>query len=94
VKTDVQKLVGSELKPYYRRKIITKEEYTEINRTISRSLYDRVEKSGQLHDGQFQELKDSAHKAVKEAVDSIRKKMTANDENVELGNGVLEGSDS
>lgn len=41
-KSDVQKMVSSALKPHYRRKTISKEEYTSINRDISRKLYDQI----------------------------------------------------
>lgn len=41
-KSDVQKMVSSALKPHYRRKSISKEEYTTINRDISRKLYDQI----------------------------------------------------
>jgi hypothetical protein len=35
-------MVSSALKPYYQKKSITKEEYTTINRDISRKLYDQI----------------------------------------------------
>lgn len=41
-KSDVQKMVSSALKPYYQKKTISKEEYTTINRDISRKLYDQI----------------------------------------------------
>ena len=41
-KSHVQKLVSSALKPYYRNKTISKDEYTTINRDISRRLYDQI----------------------------------------------------
>jgi PHD-finger/Ring finger domain len=93
VKTAVQKLVGSELKPYYRRKVITKEEYTEINKTISRNLYDHVQEGEELQEGHLRELKDSARKSVKEAINAMREKALDSDK-LELGNGVLDGSGS
>ncbi|KAJ5330488.1 hypothetical protein N7476_000271 [Penicillium atrosanguineum] len=42
VKSDIQKMVGAALKPHYRAKTISKDQFTEINRTISRKLYERV----------------------------------------------------
>jgi hypothetical protein len=39
-------MVSAVLKPIYLRKDITKNEYTEINRDISRLLYDRVGDAG------------------------------------------------
>lgn len=92
VKTTLQKLVSSELKPYYRRKNISKDEYTNINRTISRSLYELVGE-GELQEGHLRDLKDSARKAVKEAVSMIRKKSSIHDEKAESGNVISkEGS--
>ncbi|ETI27116.1 hypothetical protein G647_09798 [Cladophialophora carrionii CBS 160.54] len=41
-KEDVQKLVSSALKPHYHDQTITKDEYTSINRDISRMLYDKI----------------------------------------------------
>jgi len=42
VKTDIKKIVGSYLKPHYRADTISKEQYTEINKTICRKLYERM----------------------------------------------------
>ena len=39
-------MVTSVLKPLYAKKEITKDEYTDINRDISRLLYDRVAEAG------------------------------------------------
>jgi hypothetical protein len=41
-KEDVQKLVSSALKPHYHDQTITKDEYTNINRDVSRMLYDKI----------------------------------------------------
>ncbi len=41
-KSDVQKMVSSALKPYYQKKTISKDQYTTINRDISRKLYDQI----------------------------------------------------
>lgn len=41
-KSDVQKMVSSALKPHYQKKSISKDEYTRINRDISRRLYDQI----------------------------------------------------
>lgn len=74
VKTDVQRLVGSELKPFYRGKIITKEEYTDINRTISRKLYESVSDVENLGEGNLTKLRGVASKEVAKAVDLLRDK--------------------
>ena len=41
-KADVQKLVSAALKPHYNEQKISKDEYTAINRDISRMLYDQI----------------------------------------------------
>lgn len=41
-KSDVQKLVSAALKPHYNDSTISKDEYTNINRDISRMLYDKI----------------------------------------------------
>ncbi|PGH23749.1 hypothetical protein AJ80_02179 [Polytolypa hystricis UAMH7299] len=41
-KSDLQRMVRTALKPHYRNHIVSKDEYTDINRRISRMLYDRV----------------------------------------------------
>ena len=41
-KSDVQKLVSAALKPHYNDQTISKDQYTVINRDISRMLYDRI----------------------------------------------------
>lgn len=41
-KSDVQKMVSSALRSHYQKKTISKDEYTMINRDISRKLYDQI----------------------------------------------------
>ncbi|KAI5310833.1 hypothetical protein KEM55_000004 [Ascosphaera atra] len=41
-KSILQSYVGAALKPFHRRQVISTQEYTDINRRISRSLYERV----------------------------------------------------
>lgn len=74
VKTDVQKLVGAELKPFYRRKEVSKEEYTEINRTISRKLYERVGEVETLEGEKLAQLKEVAKEEVRKAVEALQEK--------------------
>ncbi|KAF2270306.1 hypothetical protein CC78DRAFT_574440 [Lojkania enalia] len=45
-KAELQRMVTAVLKPLYIKKEITKEEYTEINRDVSRLLYERVGEAG------------------------------------------------
>ncbi|KAF9892438.1 hypothetical protein FE257_001546 [Aspergillus nanangensis] len=74
VKSDIQKLVGSSLKPYYRSRIITKEEYTDINRTISRMLYDRAGSAESLGADATSDLEHTAQEEVAKAVDCLKQK--------------------
>ena len=41
-KQDVQKLVSAALKPHYNDQVIDKDQYTNINRDVSRMLYDKI----------------------------------------------------
>ena len=41
-KSDVQKLVSAALKPHYTDQKISKDQYTAINKNISRMLYDKI----------------------------------------------------
>ncbi|EEH44738.1 uncharacterized protein PADG_01027 [Paracoccidioides brasiliensis Pb18] len=42
VKSDLQRMVSAALKPHYRSREISKDEYTDINRRISRMMYEKV----------------------------------------------------
>ncbi|KIW19398.1 hypothetical protein PV08_03693 [Exophiala spinifera] len=69
-KEDVQKLVATALKPHYHDQTITKDEYTIINRDISRMLYDRI--------GDFEALDvDGKAKWEKVAGDEVDKAVSA-----------------
>ncbi|KAJ9296511.1 hypothetical protein DTO271G3_5209 [Paecilomyces variotii] len=72
VKSDIQKLVGGALKPFYRRKVVSKDEYTDINRTISRMLYDRVGDVQSLdHDAKVK-WEAIANHEVKKAIEALK----------------------
>ncbi|EXJ86268.1 hypothetical protein A1O1_06638 [Capronia coronata CBS 617.96] len=69
-KADVQRLVATALKPHYHDQTITKDEYTIINREISRMLYDRI--------GDFEALdRDGKAKWEKVAGDEVNKAVHA-----------------
>lgn len=65
-------MVSSALKPYYRRKEVSKEEYTDINRRISRLLYDQVDASGALDSETKSKLAIIASEEVNKAVSMLR----------------------
>lgn len=48
-------MVSTALKPHYNRKEIDKEKYTDINRDVSRMLYDKVWDAGGLIDQRSRE---------------------------------------
>jgi hypothetical protein len=45
-KTEIRDIVKAELKPMYKSRIITTDEYTDINKHVSHLLYDEIGKSG------------------------------------------------
>lgn len=74
VKSEIQRIVGAVLKPYYRSKIVSKDEYTDINRNTSRLLYERVGGIGSLDPEMRANLEKSAKDEVEGAVDSLKQK--------------------
>lgn len=72
-KMEIQRMVKAALKDRYREKQITKDQYTDINRDVSRTLYDKVGGSDGLTD---QEGRDKwqqyATDEVERAVEAIR----------------------
>ncbi|KAL4939281.1 hypothetical protein BDV06DRAFT_214408 [Aspergillus oleicola] len=72
VKSDIQKLVGTALKPYYRSKIVSREEYTDINRSISRKLYEHVLGLDSLDIVMKARMEDTAKEEVQSAVDALK----------------------
>lgn len=43
-KSNVQKMVSTALEPHYKSNAVSKDQYTDINRSVSRMLYDKVER--------------------------------------------------
>ncbi|KAJ5712619.1 hypothetical protein N7493_009087 [Penicillium malachiteum] len=74
VKSTIQRMVGAYIKPHYRKKAVSKEQYTEINRTISRKLYERVGSIETLDLQSRLHLEQIAKREVQEALDSIPNK--------------------
>lgn len=50
LKSDLQKMVTTALKPYYHSNAVSKDQYTEINRNVSHMLYEKVGENGILDD--------------------------------------------
>lgn len=74
VKSDIQKLVGGALRPFYRSKVVSKDEYTDINRTISRMLYDRVGDVDLLDDDAKVKWEGLADQEVKKAIEDLKQR--------------------
>lgn len=72
-KEELQALVKDNLRPLYRHKIITSQQYTQINREISRKLYDRVAEVG----GLTEERDKWRGMAAKEVDDAVKALQTA-----------------
>lgn len=79
VKSEIQRLVGRALKPHYRAKGVSKDEYTDINRSISRKLYDRVGSVEQLETETKADLERVADDEVKSAIDALKQKACVGD---------------
>lgn len=73
VKSDIQRLVGKALKPYYRRDYITKDEFTNINRRISHMLYGQVGDRESLDDESKAALNTTAKDEVQRSVGHLRR---------------------
>lgn len=64
-------MVGTALKPYYRQNVVSKEQYTEINRTISRMLYGKVGNIESLNLESRLDLERVAKQEVQKTLDAL-----------------------
>ena len=71
-KENVQRLVKDALKSPYRNNQLSKDQYTEINRNVSRMLYDKVGDEGNLNDDTNETWKRMASEEVARAVQSLQ----------------------
>lgn len=70
-KEEIQRMVKAALKPHYRRKSISKDEYTDINRDVSRKLYDMVGDASALSDQRERErFQEAADDEVEKAINA------------------------
>ncbi|CAI7633241.1 unnamed protein product [Penicillium glandicola] len=74
LKADIQKMVGTGLKPHYKKKTISKEQYTNINRSISRMLYERVGDKETLEPDERTNLETEAKYEVQNTIDALKMK--------------------
>lgn len=79
VKSEIQKLVGGALKPHYRCRGVSKDEYTDINRKISRKLYERVGNVSTLEAELRADIERSAREEVGSAVETLKQEKGVGD---------------
>lgn len=71
-KTDLQRIVSGALKPHYKEKAISKDQYTDINRNISRLLYNHVGNIDALDGAGREKLEKFAAEEVSKAVEALQ----------------------
>lgn len=71
-KTDLQKMVSTALKPHYASNAVSKDQYTDINRNVSRMLYDLVGETDTVADEAREGWEKVANDEVAKAVQSIK----------------------
>lgn len=71
-KSDVQKMVSAALKPYYKKNTISKDQYTDINRNISRMIYERIGDTGTVNGEAKENWERLASDEVARAVESLK----------------------
>jgi hypothetical protein len=81
MKAEIQKMVAGALTPHYERKQVDKATFTDINRDISRMLYDRVWDAGGLVDSLARERWGKV--AVKEVERAVRQAKMKHDKKKE-----------
>ncbi|MCJ1337409.1 hypothetical protein MMC09_002691 [Bachmanniomyces sp. S44760] len=72
-KEDVQKIVKDALRPHYRKNDVSKDEYTDINRSVSRMLYDMVGDSTKLQGDMRATWEKKAGEEVAKAIHLLRR---------------------
>ena len=65
-------MVTTALKPHYHNNTVSKDQYTEINRNISRMLYDKVGEHGNLDEEAREIYERLASEEVNKAVESLK----------------------
>lgn len=71
LKSDLQRMVTTALKPHYPN-AVSKDQYTDINRNVSRMLYDKVADTGKLDDDARENWEKLANSEVTKAVLSLK----------------------
>jgi len=68
-----------ELKPFYRQRTITKDQYTDINRSISRMLYEQIDVTDTMQTNTLAQLKEVASREVHKAIDTLQHDQSVKD---------------
>lgn len=71
-KLNAQKIVSAALQPYYRGSSISKDQYTDVNRSVSRMLYDKAGDLGSVSGDAREEWERFAAEEVAKAVESLK----------------------
>lgn len=71
-KSDVQKMVSAALKPHYQANAVSKDQYTDINRNVSRMLYDKVGDTMNIRGDSRESWERLASIEVTKAVESLK----------------------
>ncbi|KAL9598604.1 MAG: hypothetical protein Q9179_003857 [Wetmoreana sp. 5 TL-2023] len=71
-KEGVQKMVSSALRPHWQKSEISKDQFTDINRSVSRMLYEKVGGDENLNDGAKEMWEKMANEEVAKAVQSLK----------------------
>jgi hypothetical protein len=65
-------MVAAALNPYWKKQEVSKDQFTDINRNISRKLYDRVEDLGVLDQNNREGWEKVANEEVSKAVEALK----------------------
>lgn len=71
-KTDIQRMVSTALTPHYQSNIVSKDQYTDINRNVSRLLYEKVGDAGSVNGEARKTWERLASDEVAKAVQSLK----------------------
>ena len=71
-KTDLQKMVSTALTPHYQSNSVSKDQYTDINRNVSRLLYEKVGDTGSVNGEARKTWERLASDEVTKAVQSLK----------------------
>lgn len=71
-KSDLQRMVSNALKPHYQSNTVSKDQYTDINRNVSRMLYELVGGTGSVDGGARKTWERLASDEVAKAVQSLK----------------------